>query len=96
MDINSELKELLEIKAILSDPKFTAYIDKVKSMYEFTQAKVDSMTSTYIPADKLADLNFAVAQRNALGTLLLAKDEMEDQISPVDDLALSKLSGTQE
>lgn len=85
MIVDEELKRALEIKSILTDPRFAAYTEKVTVMYEYAQSRVDKLTSTFLEPDKLQELNFAIAQRNALGSLLLAKEELADENSPVDD-----------
>ena len=77
--LDKELQKLLGIKKLLENPLFSQYLEKVQELYNCEQAQISEITKDCVKETDLEELNFHIAQRNALGSLLLMKEELEEE-----------------
>lgn len=83
-DSIEELKKIKSYKNLLSNKDFKEFSIEVKNFYIYEQNMVQQLTKTFLNSKNLDELNFHIAQRNALGQIMIVeqtiKDELEDSV----------------
>ena len=89
-----ELRRLVEVNKLVKYPGYKEFLEKISDSYTYVQGKIDSLTKTMVSSENLEKLNYHIAERNALGSLLIADEELKEELeealenssSPSDDV----------
>ena len=83
----NKIQESATIKRLLKNPDFKVFMKEVANFYVHEDSIVKSFTSEFVSGDKLDKLNYHIAQRNALGAVLIAEGALkEDLVSIIEEL----------
>jgi len=90
-----KIKELQASKVmsrLLANPDFKAFIKEVANIYNYENSMINQLTKDNLKESDVSELNYHIAQRNALGSLIISKQILEETVreslseveSPVD------------
>lgn len=79
------LQESMVLKRLLKNPDFRMFMKEVSNFYVYEDEIVKKYISGFISGDKLKELNYHIAQRNALGSVLIAQEALEEDLAGLID-----------
>lgn len=82
-----KLQDSVSLKRLLMNPDFEKFTKEVANFYVHEDTIVKGYTKQFISKEKLDELNYHVAQRNALGSILIAKEALQEDLEGVLDEA---------
>ena len=84
MEIDKELDHIIKTKKLLDYAGFHDYLAKVRAIYDHKEYVIKQYMDRGVKPEDLTTLNFNIAERNVLGSLLLVAEEMAESVTPPD------------
>lgn len=85
-----KLQDSVSLKRLLTNPDFKKFMQEVTNFYVHEDAIVKNYTKQFISKEKLDELNYHLAQRNALGSMLISRQALQEDLEGVLDEASEK------
>lgn len=80
-----KIEDSLVLKRLLKNPDFRMFMKEVSNFYVHEDSIVKNYIAGYISEDKLKELNYHIAQKNALASVLIAQEALEEDLADVLD-----------
>lgn len=83
--IDKRLQNSLVIKRLLKNPDFKVFTTEIQELFKEQQSDIKNLVENIVKPKDLDKLNSHIAQRNALGAILLTKDTLEEELESILD-----------
>ena len=86
-----KIQDSVVLKRLLANPDFKMFMKEISSHYIHVDEIIKNIVKQRIPETELAKLNYHIAERNALGSVLISENAIEEDLeSLIDELSEDK------